>query len=132
MFIRLLWFFILIPLLELIIILKIGSRFGFWVTMALIVLPGLFGAALARSQGLTVLSRLRGDMARGRLPGNHLLDSLLIFAAGLLLITPGVITGAAGLLILLPVVRHPLREWLKYRLINSLGRRAMGFYFRRW
>lgn len=137
MFIRLLGFFIIIPLIiipliELVIIVKIGSRLGFWTTLALIVLPGLLGAALARSQGLTVISRVRGELARGSLPGDHILDGLLILAAGLLLITPGIITDTAGLLMLFPGVRRPLREWLKFKLVSFLGRRVTGFYLRRW
>lgn len=132
MFLRLLGFFIIIPLIELVIIVKIGSQIGFWATLALIVVPGLLGAALARSQGLTVISRVRGDLARGSLPGDHILDGLLILGAGLLLITPGIITDTAGLLILLPGLRRALREWLKHKLINFLGRRVMGVYFRRW
>jgi len=128
---KLLALFIIIPVVELIIIIKIGSSLGFWSTFALIAVPGLLGATMARSQGIAVISRIKNEIAMGRLPGNQIIDGLLIFTGGLLLITPGILTDILGLTVLLPGARKVYRGLLVGGLWKLVSSRSLKFYIKR-
>ena len=106
---RLLLLFILIPAVELALLIEIGKRIGTLETLALIVVTGVLGAALARHQGLGVLRAARAEAAAGRLPAAALVDGLIILLAGAVLITPGVLTDIFGFLCLIPISRR----WIK-------------------
>ena len=108
--------FVTIPVLELVILLRIGSWLGALPTILLIIATGVIGAAVARSQGVQVLARIRQDMAAGRPPVTRMIDGALILLAGVLLLTPGVITDAAGILLLLPPTRTLVRRMMSARL----------------
>lgn len=128
---RLLALFIVIPFVELIIIVEIGKRTGFWPTLALIVVPGLLGAAMARSQGTAVFSEIKREIARGRLPGVKVIDGILIFGGGLLLLTPGIITDILGLTVLFPGARKFYRDLILYRAWRMITGRSLRFYLRK-
>lgn len=112
--------FTVIPLVELALLLKLGSVLGPWATLGLVIGTGLAGAALARWQGWRAATRVRSELAGGKLPASAMIDGVLIFIAGVLLITPGVLTDALGLALLIPPARAGIRRgaaaWLKRRL----------------
>ncbi|MGH7445258.1 MAG: FxsA family protein [Longimicrobiales bacterium] len=108
--------FIALPVLELIVLMRIGSWLGLLPTLLLILTTGVVGAAVARSQGMQVLARMRGDLAEGKPPVNAVIDGVLIFAAGLLLVTPGVISDVMGILLLLPPTRALVRRLMASRM----------------
>lgn len=112
---QLLLLFIVIPAVELALLIEIGSRIGTLNTLALIVLTGVIGAALARYQGLQVLYQVRSDMNEGRLPAGALVDGIIILIAGALLVTPGVLTDAFGFLCLVPGFRGLVKRELRRR-----------------
>ena len=112
MFFRLLLIFILVPFVEVMILIQTGKYLGFWPTLLLLFGLGTLGFLLVKSQGLSVIRRIREEIRAGRPPGDALLGALLIFSGGLLLITPGLLTDAAGLLLMLPPVRTQARRWL--------------------
>jgi len=101
--------FICLPFAELYVLLKVGRSLGAGPTLGLVVLTGVAGAGLARMQGLRVLRRVQEAFAAGRLPAGELLDGVLVLIAALLLITPGFLTDAAGLLLLVPWTRQLAR-----------------------
>jgi len=109
--------FVAVPLIELALLLKIGSWLGAGQTFALVIITGIVGAALAKWQGLRTAMRVRSEIARGVLPATAMIDGLLIFVAGVLLITPGVLTDAFGLALLIPPARAGIRRaaanWFK-------------------
>ncbi len=107
---RLLLFFIVLPAVELALLLEIGRRIGTLETLGLIVVTGAVGAAMARSQGLRVLSRVREEISAGAMPASSLLDGVLILVAAALLVTPGVLTDAFGFLCLVPGFRTLLKR----------------------
>ena len=105
--------FILIPILELAVLLKLHEAAGLGNTLAIVIITGFVGAFLARAQGIMVLAQIRRDLAEGRMPAPRLMDGVMILIAGVLLITPGLITDTAGFLLLTPVVRSTIRAWLR-------------------
>jgi len=115
MLFRLLLLFTLAPLFELMLLIEIGRQIDVGPTIALVIITGVVGAALARHQGLRTFQQINRELAEGRLPGDPLIDALLILVAGVLLVTPGVMTDGVGFLLLLPPVRAVLRRYLKKR-----------------
>jgi len=113
MFIRLLLLFTLVPLIELALLIEIGQKIGLWNTIAIVVLTGFIGAALARSEGFGIISRIQSELASGQLPGDSLIDGALVLAGALLLLTPGLITDAFGFALLLPFSRAFIKIYLK-------------------
>ncbi len=113
MFGRLFVLFTLVPLLELYLLIKVGSYLGAETTIGLIVVTGAMGALMARMQGFQVLMQIRDRHREGRVPTNELLSGGLIVVGGLLLVTPGLLTDAVGLALLLPFVRSRVVEWIK-------------------
>lgn len=116
---RLIFIFVAVPLLELVLLLRIGQWIGMMPTVALVVITGVAGAALARQQGMRALMAVQQELAEGRLPGRSLLDGLAILIGGALLLTPGVMTDLLGFGLLLPVSR----SWLQRLARRVLERR---------
>lgn len=112
MFIRLLFLFTLIPFLELYVLLRVHDLIGLGATLSLILLTGIAGAYLARTQGLDTLSRIRNELTQGRLPAADLVDGAFILAGGILLLTPGFCTDVFGFLLLAPFSRFRLKGWI--------------------
>ncbi len=103
-----------VPLVELYLLVRLTQLWGsFLLTVGLIVGTGLLGATLARLEGLRVISQVRRQLQRGELPTDSLLDGMMILVAAALLVTPGLLTDAAGFLLLIPYTRKPLRGFLK-------------------
>ncbi|HEX2165164.1 MAG TPA: FxsA family protein [Thermoanaerobaculia bacterium] len=108
-----------VPLVELTLLVWLGRRIGFLPTVALVLVTGVVGAALARHQGLASLARFRAALDARRLPHCELVDGVLVLAAALLLVSPGVLTDATGFLLLVP----PLRRRVGQRVLVAIGRR---------
>ena len=124
--------FILIPILELAVLLKLHEVAGFVNTLAIVIITGFVGAFLARAQGLMVLAQIRRDLAEGRIPAPRLMDGVMILIAGVLLITPGLITDTAGFLLLIPAVRSTIRAWLRRKLEEKLRAGTANITFWKW
>lgn len=105
MFLKLFLIFLIVPYLEITLLIKIGSRIGLWPTLALILFTALFGAALARSQGIRVLKQLQGQLIQGVMPTQSLLEGAVVLLAGFFLIMPGFLTDTLGFLLLIPPLR---------------------------
>ncbi len=120
MFLRLLLLFTVVPVIELYILIKIGTHFGALTTIALVIGTGIIGAYLARQQGFFVWLRLQREMQEGRFPGDALLDGFLILIAGVLLLTPGLLTDICGFLLLIPVTRTLIKRWLKKKIAQMI------------
>ncbi|MCJ7802846.1 MAG: FxsA family protein, partial [Candidatus Marinimicrobia bacterium] len=89
MFGRLLLLFITVPLIEVLILIKLGSLFGFWPTIFLVIGTGILGAYLAKLYGLTIWNKIQQDLQAGKMPADNLIDGLLILIASIVLLTPG-------------------------------------------
>ncbi|MEC7221207.1 MAG: FxsA family protein [SAR324 cluster bacterium] len=118
--------FTIIPVSEIYILIAIGGQIGILPSIGLVILTGIVGASLARSQGLKTLGRIRDSFQQGVVPGEELLNALLIAIAGIVLLTPGFLTDAAGLFLLIPATRTLCREWLKRRIELVYAQRNVG------
>ena len=105
---KLLMLFILVPATELVLLIEVGSRIGTVNTVLIIVATGVLGVSLASRQGLGVLRQIQAETAVGRMPGGAIVDGLLILIAGIVLMTPGLLTDIAGFLCLIPATRRAI------------------------
>jgi UPF0716 protein FxsA len=112
--------FTIVPIVELYVLIQIGKAIGGLETIIGVILIGAAGAALAKKQGFAVLRAIQRSMSEGRMPGRELLEGALVLAGGLLLITPGVFTDVAGVLLLLPPIRRLVAGLLARRMAHQL------------
>ena len=109
--------FIVVPLAELYVILKVADDVLGWpLTLALLVADSLLGSWLLRSQGRAVWRRFNEAVRAGRVPHNEVIDGVLVIFGGAFLITPGFITDVIGLILLVPPTR---------RMVRRIARRAI-------
>ena len=106
--------FITVPILELFLLVWLSHVTSIWVTFGMVLFTGILGTLLARSQGFATWQKIRGQMSSGQMPGSAMADAAMIFMAGALLMTPGLLTDAVGFLLLIP----PCREWMKTRVLD--------------
>lgn len=107
--------FVIVPIVELWVIIEVAGAIGTLQTIALLIVVSLLGAWLVRFEGVGVWRRLQQTVAAGRMPGNELMDGALILFGGALLLTPGFVTDATGLLLLFPPSRTAVRSLLARR-----------------
>lgn len=100
--------FVSIPLVELYLLIKVGSVIGALPTIALALFTAALGAALVRAQGISVLLRVRAMLERGETPAFELIDGAVLLLAGFALLLPGFFTDTVGFLLLIPPLRHAL------------------------
>ena len=113
MLLKLFLAFTIIPIIEIYLLIEIGSMFGALTAVFLVILTGFLGAFLARMQGLQTFFRIQESLREGRMPSGDLLDALLIVIAGLVLLTPGFLTDSVGFLLLIPATRNSIKYWLR-------------------
>ncbi|HEY5708042.1 MAG TPA: FxsA family protein [Solirubrobacterales bacterium] len=111
--------FIVVPIVELYVIIQIGSLIGVWPTVALLLADALLGSLLLRHQGRGAWRRFNLALAERRFPGREVADGLLIAIGGTLLLTPGFITDIVGLIFLVPPTRAIVRRLMR----GYVGRR---------
>ncbi len=100
-----LFFFVVLPILEMITLIKVGGSIGALNTVALVILGMFAGGAIIRTEGVKTLIKAREKMAFGEMPALEMVEGLMIAVGGLFLIFPGFITDAFGILLLIPFVR---------------------------
>jgi len=111
--------FLTVPLLELYILIQVGSVLGPLPTVLLCIFTAALGAALIRIQGLQTLLRVRQKLERREMPAVELISGLILLIAGLLLLIPGFFTDTIGFLCLIPPFRERIATRLVMRLIAS-------------
>ena len=104
--------FVLLPLLEIYVIVQVGQVIGAWWTILLLVADSIFGAWLLRHEGGRAWRALRDALQAGRLPSNEIADGALILVGGTLMLAPGFVTDAFGILLILPFTRPAFRRLL--------------------
>ena len=113
--------FIVVPIVELYVIIQIGSWIGIVPTIVLLLADALLGSLLLRQQGRGAWRRFNAALAERRFPGREVADGLLIAIGGTLLLTPGFVTDIFGLILLIPPSRAVVRSMLR----GVVGRRFL-------
>jgi UPF0716 protein FxsA len=131
------WLFFLftvVPIVELYILIKIGNVFGALNTVLLLIATALLGAFLVRFEGIRTFTRMTSNLSQGVVPAEELVDGLLIFVAGVLLITPGIFTDVLALFLLIPFSRALIKRWLRRRFdrMVSSGKARLHLDEGRW
>jgi UPF0716 protein FxsA len=119
--------FIVFPLLEIALLVKLGAILGFWPTIGLVIATAIAGTTILHRQGFAVLRRSQEAIAEGKPPIEPVADGVFLLISGLLLITPGLITDSIGILLLVPPVRKAIARW-SLRKILSKGNVAGGVF----
>ena len=114
--------FVVVPLVEIYALIQVGQVIGAWWTILLLVLDSIIGAWLIRREGARAWQGLRTALQTGRMPARELADAALILVGGTLMLTPGFVTDAVGVLLILPITRPAARALLA-RLVS---RRLLG------
>lgn len=104
--------FVLVPIAEIALLIHVGGLIGTWETVGLVILTAVIGTALFRAQGMRVLMRAQDVMEQGGFPAKELFDGVCILVAGVLLLTPGFLTDALGLALLVPGLRDGIGRLL--------------------
>jgi len=118
--------FVVYPIVEVAVAIQVAHHIGGANTVALLLLFSIGGAWLAKRAGFGVLARMRNQVDQGILPGNEIIDGVLVLAAGILLFVPGFVTGIIGLVLLLPPVRVAVRGGIKRSLRGRVYRVIPG------
>ena len=107
--------FILVPILEIYLFITVGSYIGALPTIFLVLLTAVIGVALLRKQGLSTLQKVQSQLQQGELPASSMLEGMLLFFAGALLLTPGFFTDCIGFLLMIPPLRRTIALWILER-----------------
>ena len=119
--------FLLVPVLEIYLLIEIGSLIGAVWTVTAVVGTAALGAGLVRRQGLAALARFRSATQVGELPAVTIIEGLALLVAGALLLTPGFFTDLVGFLLLTPPLRQFLvSRWLAGRVVTPVGGTPSG------
>ncbi|MBN2542389.1 FxsA family protein, partial [bacterium] len=113
MLIILILLFTVIPVLELWLLIRIGTLIGAEITIGIVLVTGIIGGVLVKQQGLSIISKIKSQLSSGEFPGDAILEGVILLAGGLLLITPGFLTDLTGFLIVIPYTRKIFVNILK-------------------
>jgi len=103
--------FIAMPFVEIALLMQLGGWLGFWPTIGLVVVTAIVGAYVLQAQGVATMHKIAQSIGSGEPPIAPVLDGFFLAISGAFLLTPGVVTDAIGLLLLVPPVRHVLARW---------------------
>lgn len=121
MFFKLFLIFALIPVIELALLIKIGSYIGVLNTVIVVILTAVAGAYMVRAEGISVMYRIQQNMNQGVFPGDELINGAMILVAGALLLTPGFFTDVIGFLFVIPVSRAFFNKLIKRYIQNKIS-----------
>lgn len=117
MFPILLLLFIAVPVVEIGLFIQVGGMLGLWPTLALVLITAFVGASLVRSQGLSTLMTVQQRLQHGEIPAQQIVEGVMLAVAGVLLLTPGFMTDAMGMMVLLPAPRAMLAKYLMTKVV---------------
>ncbi len=127
---RLILIFIVVPLIEILLLIEIGSRIGALNTIFIIVLTGILGASLMRHQGFTIIRNIQRDLSQGRMPTGELINGALVLVGGIVLLTPGFFTDAVGFVLLIPATRMLILKKIQLLIRRKIESGDIHIFFR--
>ena len=104
--------FIIIPIIEIALLIQVSDVIGGFATITLVVVTAILGAKMVKTQGMGALQNVQAQMAQGQMPAKELFTGICVVIAGVLLLTPGIMTDVFGLLLLTPAIRNKLAAGL--------------------
>ena len=107
--------FIILPILEMLVLIEVGSVIGAWNAVALVLFGAIVGLQVIRQQGLSTMIKAQQKMAAGELPATEMVEGFMIAIGGGLMLVPGLVTDVFGILLLIP----PVRRFIIKRMIAS-------------
>ncbi len=110
MFFKLFLIFAVIPVVELALLIKVGSVIGTLNTIIIVILTAIVGAYMVKLEGMVVMYRVQENMQQGIFPAEELINGMMILMAGALLLTPGFFTDVIGFLMVFPVSRGVIKR----------------------
>lgn len=113
--------FIIMPIIEIAVLLRVGDAIGWLSTLAVVILTAIIGTVMLRQQGLATLARAQQRLGAGEMPAEQLLEGVLLMIGGVLLLTPGFVTDTFGFLCLVPFTRQAMVRYMKSRSVVSLA-----------
>ncbi|NLQ18917.1 FxsA family protein [Marinomonas sp. M1K-6] len=116
--------FILVPIVEMTVLIQVGSKIGSLATVGLVFLTAIVGVALIRKQGLATSLKAQEKMGRGELPAAEVAEGVMLMFAGLCLLIPGFVTDAMGALLLVPPLRKLFAAGLVVKFVSSMMARG--------
>ena len=128
MFLPLFLAFTLLPAVEIYFLFKIGSALGGFNTFLFVIMTGAIGAYLAKLEGRLILHKISNELNQGQIPSDSIISGLLIFAGGLLLLTPGFLTDFIGFSFVFPGTRHILVLFFKKIFAKAIQNGNVQFY----
>lgn len=111
---------VVVPLIELYVLVQVASAIGVWNAIGLLLLISIIGAWIVKRQGVAMWRRAQLQITAGRVPTKEMADGVLLLLAGILLLVPGYVTSAIGVLLLLPPVRALVRGVLVHRWVGKV------------
>jgi UPF0716 protein FxsA len=108
--------FVAVPIIEIGLFIQVGGWLGLWPTLAIVVLTAFLGTVLVRSQGIAAMGNIKSNLNEFRDPTESLAHGAMILVSGILLLTPGFFTDAAGFALLVPPIRLAIFHAIKSRL----------------
>jgi UPF0716 protein FxsA len=116
--------FAVLPITEIMLLINVSDTIGGWNTFFIVVFSAFIGAFFVKREGLNTLRQVQEKSAKGELPGKEISEGLLLLIAGVLLVTPGFITDAIGLLFTIPFTRGPIAAALVKQFMAHQARRG--------
>jgi UPF0716 protein FxsA len=117
--------FVVVPILEFTILIEMGRRIGTIYTIIIVLGAGIAGAILAKMEGLRIVAKIQDNLRAGTMPTEQLFDGLLVLIAGVLLLTPGLLSDCLGLVFLFPPTRYPIKLALRRMTRNWIVSRTL-------
>lgn len=100
--------FIIVPIIEIALLIQVSDIIGGFATIALVIVTAIIGAKMVKQQGMGALQNVQTQMAQGQMPAKELFTGICVIIAGVLLLTPGIVTDIFGLMLLTPAIRNKL------------------------
>lgn len=113
---------ILLPVIEIFLFIWAGGVIGIWYVLLIILLSGVFGVVFVREQGREAWYKLQKSLREGRPPGDDILSVICVVVGGFLLLLPGFLTDAVGLLLVMPWTRGPFKALILYFIMKKLAK----------
>ena len=119
--------FVAVPIIEIFVLIKVGSSIGALATIGIVILTALIGTWMLRAQGLSTLNKARLRLSGGQIPAFELMEGMALGVGGALLLTPGFVTDTIGFICLIPFTRKLLINALSKRVSIGGGGFSGGF-----